>query len=117
MRTQIARVCSAAMLAGVLSGCAEFQDDALYYETYEVKHLTVIILDERALQRRWQYISGKPANKAIKFSVGADQMNMSHTVRGFFDFKTNTIYCTRMNFDVCGHELFHAIMGRFHEDR
>jgi hypothetical protein len=116
MWMRIAGVLGAAALAGMLAGCAEFQDDALYYETYEVKHLTVIILDEKALQRRWQYVSGKPASRAIKFSVGADQMSMAHTVRGFFDFKTNTIYCTKMNFDVCGHELFHAIMGRFHQD-
>ncbi len=116
MRMQIARMFSAAMLAGTLAGCAEFQDDALYYETYEIKHLTVIILDDKALQRRWQYVSGKPASQATKFMVGADQMNMSQTVQGFFDFKTNTIYCTKMNFEVCGHELFHAIKGRFHQD-
>ncbi|MBI5777487.1 MAG: hypothetical protein HY444_08860 [Nitrospirae bacterium] len=42
---------------------------------------------------------------------------MAGTVKGFFDYKTNTIYCTKDNFDVCGHELFHAIMGRFHEER
>ncbi len=107
----------AVLLACMVAGCAEFRDDALYYETYEVKHLTVIILDDRALQRRWLYVSGRPASKTIKFTVAGSQMSMADTVKGFFDYKTNTIYCTRDNFDVCGHELFHAIMGRFHEER
>jgi len=105
------------LLAGALAGCAEFQDDALYYETYEVKNLTVILLDDKALQRRWRAVSGRPASKVIKFTVAGSQMTMSDTVKGFFDYRTNTIYCTKDNFDVCGHELFHAILGRFHEER
>jgi hypothetical protein len=117
MRLRIVMTLSAAMLAGMLAGCAEFKDDALYYETYEIKHLTVIILDDKALQRRWQYVSGRPASKTIKFTVAGSQMSMADTVKGFFDYKTNTIYCSKANFDVCGHELFHAIMGRFHEER
>jgi hypothetical protein len=112
MRMRMVLVLSAALLAG----CAEFQDDALYYETYEVKNLTVIILDDKALQRRWQYVSGRPASRTIKFTVAGNQMSMADTVKGFYDYKTNTIYCTKDNFDVCGHELFHAIMGRFHEE-
>lgn len=103
--------------AALLAGCAEFQDDALYYKTYEIKNLTVIILDDKALQRRWRYISGRPASKTMKFTVAGNQMTMADTVKGFFDYKTNTIYCTKDNFDVCGHELFHAIMGRFHDER
>ena len=117
MRMRIGMSLSAAMLAGMLAGCESLQQDALYYETYEVKHLTVILLDDKALQRRWQYVSGRPASKTIKFTVAGSQMSMADTVKGFFDYKTNTIYCTKTNFDICGHELFHAIMGRFHEER
>jgi hypothetical protein len=105
---RMVRVVSAVMLAGALSGCAESSND-LYYETHIIKNLTVILLDDKALQRRWQYVSGQPASRTIKFTVAGSQ--------GFFDYKTNTIYCTKDNFDVCGHELFHAIMGRFHEER
>ena len=107
---------SAVMLAGLFNGCAESKND-LYYETHLIKNLTVILLDDKALQRRWQYVSGQPASKTIKFTVAGNQMSMADTVKGFFDYKTHTIYCTKDNFDVCGHELFHAIMGRFHEEQ
>jgi len=107
---------SAVLLAGALAGCAE-PKNGLYYETYLIKNLTVILLDDKALQRRWQYVSGQPASRTIKFTVAGSQISMADTVKGFFDYKTNTIYCTKDNFDVCGHELFHAIMGRFHEER
>ncbi len=117
MQTRMAAAGLAAALGGLGAGCAELHDDALYYETYEVKNLTVILLDDKALQRRWRAVSGRPASKAIKFTVAGSQMNMSDTVKGFYDYRTNTIYCTKDNFDVCGHELFHAIMGRFHEER
>ena len=117
MRMRIVMTLSAVMLAGMLAGCESLQQDALYYETYEVKHLTVILLDDKALQRRWQYVSGRPASKTIKFTVAGSQMSMADTVKGFFDYKTSTIYCSKANFDICGHELFHAIMGRFHEER
>jgi hypothetical protein len=109
----------AAVLSGLTAGCVELNGhtDALYYETHEIKNLTVILLDEKALQRRWQAVSGRPASKVLKFTVAGSQMSMADTVKGFFDYKTNTIYCTKDNFDVCGHELFHAILGRFHEER
>jgi hypothetical protein len=110
------RVLVGLMLAAMLAGCAESKSD-LYYETYLIRNLTVILLDDRALQRRWQHVSGQPASRTIKFTVAGNQMSMADTVKGFFDYKTSTIYCTKDNFDVCGHELFHAIMGRFHEER
>jgi len=116
MRIRIVMGLSAVMLAGALAGCVESKSD-LYYETHLIKNLTVILLDDKALQRRWQYVSGQPASRTIKFTVAGSQMSMADTVKGFFDYKTTTIYCTKDNFDVCGHELFHAIMGRFHQER
>lgn len=77
----------------------------------------MILLDAKALQRSRQYVSGQPTSRTIKFTVAGSRMSMADTVKGFFDYKTNTIYCTKDNFDVCGHELFHAIMDRFHEER
>lgn len=100
----------------LLAGCANAKDD-LYYETHEIRNLTVILLDDKALQRRWQYITGQSASRTLKFTVAGEQMTMADTVKGFFDYETNTIYCTKDNFEVCGHELFHAILGRFHEER
>jgi hypothetical protein len=38
------------------------------------------------------------------------------TLRGFYDFTTNTLYCPKWNFEVCGHELHHAVLGQFHSD-
>ena len=116
MRRRIATILGVVLFVGALAGCAESKGD-LYYETHLIRNLTVILLDDRALQRRWQYVSGQPASRTIKFTVAGSQMSMADTVKGFFDYKTNTIYCTKDNFDVCGHELFHAIMGRFHEER
>lgn len=113
---RIARTVNAVILAAALAGCAESTSD-LYYETHAIKNLTVILLDDEALQRSWQHVSGQPASRTIKFTVAGSQMSMADTVKGFFDYKTNTIYCTKDNFDVCGHELFHAIMGRFHKER
>ena len=115
MRMRIQLLLSAVTLAGALAGCTGPNSD-LYYETHEIKNLTVILLDDKALQRRWQYVSGQPASRTIKFTVAGSQVSMADTVKGFFDYKTNTIYCTKDNFDVCGHELFHAIMGRFHQE-
>jgi len=48
----------AIVLASVVlvAGCAESKDDR-YYETHEIKNLTVILLDDQALQRRWRYVS------------------------------------------------------------
>ena len=85
---------SAVLLAGALAGCADPKQD-LYYETHEIKNLTVILLDDKALQRRWQYVSGQPASRTIKFTVAGSQISMADTVKGFFDYKTNTISAPR----------------------
>ena len=89
-----------------------------YEEKHVVTHLTVILMDEDSLQHKWREVSGKPSSKHVSLTVGPDQLlAYDNTVRGFFDFTTNTIYCPRMNFEVCGHELFHAIIGRFHPEQ
>jgi hypothetical protein len=90
-----------------LAGCAS--GPSAYRETYEIKNLTVVFLDEENLQQKWSLISGKPA-------VSLSSANYLNVVRGFFDFNTNTIYCPKMDFTICGHELHHAVLGRFHPD-
>ena len=83
-----------------------------YQEHYEVRHLTVMFLDEQSLQTRYTAISGKPA---VSIS-GYPPIQSLTTVRGFYDFTTKTLYCSKMDFTVCGHELHHAVLGRFHDE-
>lgn len=106
-------VISAAALVAAMGGCAS--PPAPYYERYEIPRLTVVLLDEASLQQKWIEVSGKPAVRLAPPS-GYAQSTAMHTVKGFFDFATNTIYCPRMDFAVCGHELHHAVLGRFHPD-
>lgn len=98
----------------VLSGCALFQSTP-YQERYEIKHLTVVLMDEESIRSKWEEISRQPDVKII--TIGAEAATQVKTVRGFYDFNTNTIYCPKMNYEVCGHELFHAIFRQFHPDR
>ena len=69
-------------------------------------------MNEESLREKYEMLSG---HASVQFS-GLAASSTVKTVRGFFDFATNTIYCPKMNFEVCGHELHHAIIGRFHPD-
>lgn len=81
-------------------------------EKHEVQNLTVVFLDERALQDEWKRLSG---NNAVTFlPLTSSGIPGIKTVRGFYDFKTNTLYCPKWNYEVCGHELHHAVLGHFH---
>ncbi len=92
-----------------LTGCAA---SPRYVEEYEVKQLKVVFLDEQSLHERWTQIAGRAP---IQF---ATPMNSStplvKTVRGFYDYSTNTLYCEKWNYEICGHELHHAALGQFH---
>jgi hypothetical protein len=95
-----------------MPGCTLWQEPR-YQEKYEIRHLTIMLMDMEGIQREWRKVSGKPAEKFI--TIGPDPSSgITTTVRGFYDYTTNTIYCPKMNFEVCGHELFHAIFGKFH---
>ena len=84
-----------------------------YFEKHEISNLTVVFLDEFSLQERWKERTGK---NAIRFSASplSESLPSVKTVRGFFDFRTNTLYCPKWNYEVCGHELHHAAIGHFH---
>lgn len=101
------------VMASSLTACAWFQPQP-YEETYQVTHLTVILMDEASLQAKWKELSGRPSVRFIP--KGADGAVAVQTIKGFFDYDTNTIYCPKLNFEVCGHELFHAILGEFHSE-
>jgi len=83
-----------------------------YYEHYAVKDLTVILLDQTSLHHRYEEMAGRAAVTLM----GSDSSATIGSVRGFFDPRTNTIYCSKMDFAICGHELHHAIIGRFHPE-
>ena len=102
-----------ALLALVFAGCAWVRDIP-YEERYEIKHLTVILMDEASIRAKWEDMSRKPGVRIV--AVGPEPTVQVDTVRGFFDFNTNTIYCPKAKYDVCGHELFHAIFGQFHPE-
>jgi hypothetical protein len=98
------------ILCFFLVGC--LQSSPPYYEQYELKNLRVVWLDQASLHGKYEEMSGKPAVALY----GTDSSAGVQSIKGFFDFKTNTIYCSKMDFTACGHELHHAIIGHFHPD-
>jgi hypothetical protein len=109
----IRSVISAAALVATVGGCASTPDS--YYERHEIPSLTVVFMDDTHLGEKWAAMTGKSAVRLAPPSGYSQSMSV-HTVKGFFDFATNTIYCPKMDFAVCGHELHHAVLGRFHPD-
>jgi hypothetical protein len=100
------------LLTLCFSGCAAVHER--YVEKHEIKNLTVVFLDEHSLHEQWKQTMG---SEAVRFEP---QMNSAvplvRTVKGFFDFTSNTLYCPKWDFQVCGHELHHAALGHFHKD-
>lgn len=93
----------------LLTGCTGTQR---YIEEHEIKQLKVVFLDEQSLRERWAKIAGRAP---IQFAMPMTTADASvKTVRGFYDYSTNTLYCEKWNFEVCGHELHHAALGQFH---
>lgn len=100
------------LLASAFIGCTGIQ--SRYVEKHAIKNLTVVFLDEHSLHEQWKQIVG---SDAVRFQ---SQMNSNvplvRTVKGFYDFTSNTLYCPKWHFEVCGHELHHAVLGHFHND-
>ncbi len=101
---------SLVFLVSAISGCLGVQER--YVEQHVIKNLTLVFLDEYSLHEQWKRTMG---SEAVRFQP---QMNSTvplvHTVKGFYDFSSNTLYCPKWNFEVCGHELHHAALGHFH---
>lgn len=108
--TSLFRMIMCGLLLSTITGCGSVHDR--YTERHTIKNLTVVFLDEDSLHERWKQISG---SDAVRFQPhpNKDVPNV-HTVKGFFDFASNTLYCPKWNFEVCGHELHHAALGHFH---
>ena len=101
---------SLGLFISAVIGCTGIQDR--YIERHVVNNLTVVFLDDHSLHEQWKQTAG---SDPIRFQP---QMNnpipQIQTVKGFYDFTTHTLYCQKWNFEVCGHELHHAVLGHFH---
>lgn len=96
----------------VLSGCMTI-GHAPSDEEYELPSLRVVFLDAPHIQAKWEELTGKSALMKTPRLV-LETQRREEVVLGFYDFRTRTIYCPKMDFEVCGHELHHAVLGRFH---
>ena len=83
-----------------------------YVETHEIPNLKVVFLDEESLHERWKTRTGQPGAEFQPLLTGG--MASLKVIKGFYDFTTDTLYCPKWNFEVCGHELHHAALGHFH---
>ena len=91
-------------------GCSGIQER--YREKHVIKNLTVVFLDEHSLREQWKQTAG---SDAVRFQPHMNSaIPQVQTVQGFYDFTSNTLYCPKWNFEVCGHELHHAALGHFH---
>jgi acetoacetate decarboxylase len=108
------RSLAGAVLFGAIAGCGV--SSRSLGEQYELSDLHVVFLDESQIQAKWKEVTGKPAVMMTPRLV-LESQRREEVVVGFYDFQTRTIYCPKMNFEVCGHELHHAVLGRFHLER
>jgi hypothetical protein len=92
-----------------LMGCTQ---QGHYMETHEIPHLKVVFVDEQSLQELWESKTGQPGTQFQPWLRGG--LGSVKTVRGFYDFTTETLFCPKWNYEVCGHELHHAALGHFH---
>ncbi len=103
-------VCIALLFGLSMQACTA---STRYAESYTVSNLNVVFLDDQSLKEAWTKVTGRPGVEFVQnMSKGSPQVK---TVNGFYDFSTNTVYCPKWNFEVCGHELHHAVLGQFHE--
>lgn len=91
-----------------LGGCSAM--GSTYYEEQTIGGLHVVFLDEGALHKKWTELSGE---KAASFDLrGTSNGGVTlQVVKGFFDPNTETIYCTKVGFEVCKQELHHAVVA------
>ena len=98
----------------LLSGCGSSQMPTRYKETYQLKNLQVVLLDEESLVDTYVGQYDRPAvSLAVEDALRNGPIRRNR-VKAFYDFLTQTIYCVKWDFESCGHELHHALVGRFH---
>ena len=103
-------VMSLLLISGMLTGCS---GTGRYVEEHEIDHLKVVFMDQHSLHDALTNHGGPPGVQFLPMMNGG--MPSMAMVKGFYDFNTNTLFCSKWDFEVCGHELHHAILGRFHD--
>lgn len=95
----------------LLDGCGAPEK---YREDHRLTNLHVVFLDNATLHEEWTARTGQ---SGVEFMASRGQSNFPQvkTLKGFFDFTSNTLFCPKWNFEVCGHELHHAALGQYHE--
>lgn len=93
-----------------LSGCAAPE---MYREEHQLTDLHIVFLDKQSLHNEWEARTGRPGVEFMA-SRGQSATPQVTTLKGFFDFSSNTLYCPKWDFEVCGHELHHAALGHWH---
>ena len=92
-----------------LPGCSH---QGRYVEEHELSNLKVVFLDQQSLRDALdQHAPGEQSARIYPLMSGAMPATV---VKGFFDFNTNTLFCSKWDYEVCGHELHHAVFGHFH---
>ncbi len=97
----------------LLSACLSGQSSIQYRETHNLQRLQVVLLDEQSLSETYEAQYGRPA---LRLAMKAGLPSSISRVKAFYDFETHTIYCNKWDFENCGHELHHALLGRFHAE-
>jgi len=83
-----------------------------YVEEHDIRQLKVVFLDKRNLHERRMQVAGRDP---IRFTAPIrSAAPMVKTVRGFYDYSSNTLYCKKWNFEFCEHEIHHAALGPFY---
>ena len=104
-------IVGSSVLPLLLSACTIGQ--LSHGEAYELSSLRIVFLDAPQIRAKYEEITGKSAVMMTPRLV-LDTQRREEVVVGFYDFRTRTIYCPKMDFEVCGHELHHAVLGQFH---
>ena len=100
------------LVVSLLSACS---GTGRYVEEHTVAHMNVVFLDQHSLHDALTERSGKSGVRFLsRMNGGTPSVAM---VKGFFDFNTNTLFCSKWDYEVCGHELHHAVLGHFHEQQ
>ena len=84
-----------------------------YQEEHELTNLKVVFLDQHSLHEALSHQASGEEGAFPVYPLMSGTMS-AKLVKGFFDFNTNTLFCSKWDYEVCGHELHHAVFGQFH---
>ena len=107
-----------ALLALTMESC--LADKPCYREEYNLSHLHVVYLDHEQLLKEYEKMSNRDATwvhePGAEVGIPPSRIPELQSIRGFFDYRTETIFCEKGDFEACGHELMHATCGHYHPE-